>query len=315
MATRFLILSDTHATDYHPPEQHADVALHCGDLTQESKIDEFRATIELLKAINAPLKLIIAGNHDFTLDVPMFRQKVAEIPGPADAELVKKIYGDYGEAKRLFDEARDHGIMLLDEGLYTFDLANGASLTIYASPFTPSEGDWGFQYSPKEGHSFDFKDGVDIVMTHGPPHGVMDRPYSSSRVGCPDLFKSVFRTRPKLHCFGHIHEEWGARLVTWRENDTSEASHLTVIENDPDKSPVITNLSRLGGSKHDEPEVREAKLEKLKTSQKEGCYSTRCFAEPGAQTLFINASIKGDADQDQCFHLPWLVDIDLPKPT
>ncbi|EFQ98103.1 metallophosphoesterase domain-containing protein 2 [Nannizzia gypsea CBS 118893] len=304
MTTRFLILSDTHATDYTPPDQHADVALHCSDLTQESKIDEFRATIGLLKGLNAPLKLVIAGNHDFTLDVPMFREKVAEMAGPVDPELVKSVYGDYGEARRLLKEAREHGIILLDEGLYTFDLANGSSLTIYASPFTPSEGGWGFQYSPRQGHGFDIEDRVDIVMTHGPPHGVMDRPYSSSRVGCPDLFKAVFQARPKLHCFGHIHEEWGAKLVTWRDNDNMDASHLTVIENDPGKSPVITNLSRLGGSKYDEPEAREAKLEKLKTSQREGCYSTRCSAEPGTQTLFINASIMGD--QDQHFHLPWL---------
>ncbi|KAK2847624.1 hypothetical protein FQN49_005709, partial [Arthroderma sp. PD_2] len=280
MATKILILSDTHATEYAPPAQHADVALHCGDLTEESKIDEFRATIQLLKGINAPLKLVIAGNHDFTLDIPMFKQKVAEMPGPADPELVKKVFGDYGEARKLFEEARKDGIILLDEGVYTFDLANGASLMIYASPFTPSEGDWGFQYRLKEGHNFKIEDGVDIVMTHGPPHGLMDRPYSSPRVGCPDLFKAVFQARPRLHCFGHIHEEWGAKLVTWRDNADANPSHLSVIENDPGKSPQITNLSRLAGSKYDEPETRAAKLEKLKTSEREGCYSTSHCAIP-----------------------------------
>lgn len=57
------------------PLQHADVAIHCGDLTEESKLEEYRASIQLLKDIHAPLKLVIAGNHDFTMDIPAFRKK------------------------------------------------------------------------------------------------------------------------------------------------------------------------------------------------------------------------------------------------
>ena len=67
--TRLLILSDTHgvslsASDF--PDQRADVVIRCGDLTDESKLYEFRTIIQLLKDIDAPLKLAIAGNHDFT---------------------------------------------------------------------------------------------------------------------------------------------------------------------------------------------------------------------------------------------------------
>ena len=65
--TRFLTISDTHGIDfsvYARPLQQVDVALHYGDLTQESKFSELQTTIQLLKAINAPLILIIAGNHD-----------------------------------------------------------------------------------------------------------------------------------------------------------------------------------------------------------------------------------------------------------
>lgn len=73
--TRFLILSDTHGMDFSPssqPVQHADVAIHCGDLTNGSSLSEFRTSINLLKNLNAPIKLVIAGNHDFTLDIPSF---------------------------------------------------------------------------------------------------------------------------------------------------------------------------------------------------------------------------------------------------
>lgn len=59
--TRFLIISDTHAEKgLAVPAVPVDVAIHCGDLTDESKVDEFRTTLGLLRAINAPLKLVIA---------------------------------------------------------------------------------------------------------------------------------------------------------------------------------------------------------------------------------------------------------------
>ncbi|KAK2842916.1 hypothetical protein FQN49_005988, partial [Arthroderma sp. PD_2] len=128
MRTRFLILSDTHATAYTAPQQYADVALHCGDLTERSQLDEFRSAIKLLKEVNAPIKLAIAGNHDFTLDIPLYKQRVDETP-PERREKLKKEYGDFGEARKLFEAA---GIILLDEGTHHFRLENGASLSIYA---------------------------------------------------------------------------------------------------------------------------------------------------------------------------------------
>ncbi|KAJ5746132.1 hypothetical protein N7520_011314 [Penicillium odoratum] len=89
--TRFLVFSDTHGLDSLPfsLSQYADVAIHCGDLTTESKIDEYLASIRLLQAVNAPLKLVIAGNHDFTMDIPAFQKKVAETQPPLDPKLVE----------------------------------------------------------------------------------------------------------------------------------------------------------------------------------------------------------------------------------
>lgn len=207
--TRFLILSDTHGMEFRPedrPFQHADVAIHCGDLTEESKLEEYQASIRLLKDINAPLKLVIAGNHDFTMDIPAFRKKVADARPPLDPDLVRKVYGDYGDARQILEDARAAGIIFLDEGSHQFTLENGAILTVYASPWTPSLGDWGFQYPPGQGHKFEITKGVDLVITHGPPKGIMDYTESKQRAGCSDLFGAVARARPRLHCFGHIHE-------------------------------------------------------------------------------------------------------------
>ena len=194
--TRFYIISDTHGIEFGREERsshNVDVAIHCGDLTEESKLEEYRATLRLLMDIQAPLKLVIAGNHDFTMDIPAFREKVAHAWPPLDPDLVRKVYGVYGEARQLFENARSAGIIFLDEGSHQFTLENGATLSVYASPYTPSLGDWGFQYHPSQGHDFQVLEGVDLVISHGPPKGIMDYTESKQRAGCPDLFGAIAR--------------------------------------------------------------------------------------------------------------------------
>jgi hypothetical protein len=66
-------------------------------VTKESKLHEFKASIQLLKTLNPPLKLVIAGNHDFTMDTPAFRKKVAEAPEPLAPGLVSNFCGSYGK--------------------------------------------------------------------------------------------------------------------------------------------------------------------------------------------------------------------------
>ncbi|KAJ5712899.1 uncharacterized protein N7483_010080 [Penicillium malachiteum] len=264
ITTRFLVFSDTHGLDSLPDSvssEYADVAIHCGDLTTESKLDEYKASIRFLQAVNAPLK--------------------------RSPELVDQVYGRYGEVRRILNEAT--GITVLDEGTYSFRLQNGASLTVYASPYTPSFGDWGFQYRPD--HGFDIQN-VDLVITHGPPKGIMDYTYSGERAGCPYLFEAIARARPRMHCFGHIHHGWGAKLVTWRRNVSQKPSHLTDIDNG---SSVL--------------------IDKLATLTPKGLSTTsHCSGDPdpliyGSHTLFVNAAIEGTAD------LPvqplWLVDLEL----
>lgn len=92
--TRLLIISDTHGMRFPVGvNEPVDVAIHCGDLTQHSKLDEFRAGIGQMEMINASLELIIAGNHDFALDIPILRQKISE-GGAVIARLGDGIWRD-----------------------------------------------------------------------------------------------------------------------------------------------------------------------------------------------------------------------------
>ncbi|KAK2590708.1 hypothetical protein QQS21_011602 [Conoideocrella luteorostrata] len=315
--TRFIILSDTHgeplAASLHNKE--ADVAIHCGNLTQHSTIKELHTTLQLLRAITAPIKLVIAGNHDFTLDDVAFENKLLEGDGMAgetlDRSLVKQRFGDFGEARNLLLQAKDEGIFFLGEGTHSLSLENGALLQLYASPYTPGQsgrGNWGFQYQDREDHVFNIEQGTDVVISHGPPHGVLDRTMERQRLGCPDLFAAVARQQPLLHCFGHVHRGWGAKMVSWRPEISKKPSHFTDIDNE--KSVVIGSLFLSQNSDphlHDPNDAMSKREEYRSTSHCEG----EEIVLGNGKTLFINASIKGDGDGNN--RVPWVVDILLPK--
>lgn len=210
------------------------------------------------------------------------------------------------------EEAKAAGLVLLEEGTHHFKLANGALLTVYASPYTPSmiAGNWGFQYRAEQGqgHEWSIGAGIDVAITHGPPRGVLDYTDSKTRAGSEDLFAAVARARPRMHCFGHIHEGWGAKKITWRSVPSEAPSHFTDIDND--LSELIQNLSGIQARKFDTPEIINEKASKLKEYKEQGYCTATAPLQQGAQTLFVNAAIEGKDDESQ--QLPWIVDLVLP---
>jgi hypothetical protein len=139
--TRFLILSDTHSAEpsqnlgngnvsFRPPVPRADVLLHCGDLTMIGHLEEYEKTLGMLESIEADLKLVIAGNHDITLDGEYYARKGQYMHGADgyDKELPAK-------AKEMWmgERAKRAGVTYLEEGTYTFKLKNGANLRVCPS--------------------------------------------------------------------------------------------------------------------------------------------------------------------------------------
>lgn len=122
------------------------------------------------------------------------------------------------------------GVTYLTEGTHTFNLSNGAKFTIYTSPYQPEFNNWAFPYARNQDRfNLPYQvakgitsiadepvpnfPGIDIMMTHGPPRGILD-----AGLGCDNLLRAVGRARPLLYCFGHIHEGYGANMVTWKED-------------------------------------------------------------------------------------------------
>lgn len=177
--------------------------------------------------------------------------------------------------------AKEAGIAYLEEGTYTFTLRNGATFTIYASPYSAAFGDWAFGYSATQDRFNDPKaqnpvpDQIDILMTHGPPKNIMDL-CPSGFVGCDKIFAALKRTKPLMHCFGHIHEGAGAQVLTWSDHgEISGMKEVTYVSEEQQRWGVkdMTSMRR------------------------------------GTKTMMVNAAIQGD--EGQFCNPPWLVHLPL----
>ena len=291
--TSFLVMSDTHNFEFGDTSAHSqlplpkvDVVLHCGDLTHCGGSSSFKKALKMLGAIDAELKLVMAGNHDLDLDKRYWTRHLDEGDEPEDHDRAVNVMR--GEL------AAQAGVTYLNEGTHTFTLRNGANFVIYASPYSPAFCDWAFAYEHDEDrfnakhqvvdgvksiaeHPMPSFPDVDIVMTHGPPKGILDE-CPQGNVGCRSLLRALGRARPRMHCFGHIHEGYGVKLMKWASE-----------ENERDNLPSGKQERRLGNTYPEAIHLRSVH---------------------GEQTLMVNAAIMDGKNQP--VNVPWLVDLELP---
>jgi len=105
--------------------------LYCkSDLTMEGSLADYHATLDAIKHHQAPLKLVIAGNHDLTLDEEWMRthegdERIAGSPsGQRGFEACIEFWtGEQGRARK-------EGVVFLDEGVHEFVLGNGGRLRV-----------------------------------------------------------------------------------------------------------------------------------------------------------------------------------------
>ena len=51
--------------------------------------------------------------------------------------------------------------------------------------------------------------GVDLLLSHHPPRGVLDKTFIGLRIGLREIRSLVAELRPRAHLFGHVHESRG----------------------------------------------------------------------------------------------------------
>lgn len=285
-----MIISDTHEHCLNGEDMpEVDILLHTGDLTNFGELSSLKNSIAMLGTINAELKLVIAGNHDISLD------PIRRIENMSDEE-----YAEYhASALDIMTGAlaKEAGITYLEEGTHTFTLKNGAKFTVYASPYTPGSGGWAFPYGREHDRFNDENQttaieipavqkpipssGIDIIMTHGPPYSILDQ-VDGQKLGCRHLLAAVSRARPLMHCFGHIHEGYGANIVTWKEDGS--------VKDPGAATPLET------------PEVNEYP------------YANTWRIQRGKQTLMVNAAIMMNTSTGmRARNQPFIVVLDLPR--
>ena len=176
---RIVCISDTHTLHRRFEIPDGDLLLHAGDLSSRGREHEIQDFNEWLGTLPHRHKVIIAGNHDF-----MFDRKAKE-------------------AEKLITNAHY--------------LKNSAieieGIRIWGSPITPWFYDWAFNRHRGAiiRHYWEMiPTDTDILLTHGPPKGILDQTVEGDSVGCADLM-DILSTKlaPKLVVFGHIHEGYG----------------------------------------------------------------------------------------------------------
>jgi len=110
-----------------------------------------------------------------------------------------------------FEQAEKSGVTWLNDSGVTI---NG--INFWGSPITLRFHDWSFMRNPGPDiarHWERIPASTDVLLTHGPPHGLLDKVEradgSVELTGCPQLYEKILSVQPKVHVFGHIHEEYG----------------------------------------------------------------------------------------------------------
>lgn len=193
---RIVCVSDTHNCNEAIAVPDGDLIIHAGDATVNGTEAEVDAFIDWFSNLPHERKIFVAGNHDWLFE----RDELA--------------------SKKLLSR----GVIYLEDSI-----TKVKGLKVYGSPWQPRFFDWAFNLNRGDELAEKWKlipDDIDILITHGPPMGILDevpRQWGIENTGCEELKRRVAEIaehgRLKLHVFGHIHcgygthEEFGMKFV------------------------------------------------------------------------------------------------------
>lgn len=190
---RLVCLSDTHGFHKSLKVPDGDILIHAGDFSMRAKTSHVVEFATWIKSLPHKHKIVVPGNHDMACET-------------------QEIW-----AREEFAPA----IFLIHE------YATVAGLQIFGSPYSSAisdPSDWCYDY-PRYGERgrrlwrhIEPNRKLDILITHGPPHGIGDLVLNSHlgedpNVGDVTLKRVVTEVNPKVHIFGHIHEGYGEYTI------------------------------------------------------------------------------------------------------
>lgn len=185
---KIVSFSDTHMQHEKVNLPKCDLAIFAGDFTHRGKLPDAKNFLDWYsKQTQCKHKVFIAGNHDICADSNFDWETGADL-------WWENLLEEYSE------------LIYLENNTVEIE-----GLRIWGSPITPwFHGDyWAFnKYRGWDNIGKVWENipqNSDIVITHGPPYGILDVVPDGNNVGCEDLLKTLLFIKPKLHIFGHIH--------------------------------------------------------------------------------------------------------------
>jgi Icc-related predicted phosphoesterase len=173
---RLVLLSDTHGRHKKLTLPDGDVLIHCGDFSHRGNL----AKTEAFGRWFAAQPHLFKPSDRSRLRAIGFSVAASWLPGTRITVLV--------DQSTVIGGKRFHG-----------------------SPWTPRFGDWAWMQDDAElgGYFAEIPHNLDVLVTHGPPYGILDRNDANTPCGSMALLAAVTWHRPRLHVFGHIHEARG----------------------------------------------------------------------------------------------------------
>lgn len=173
-------ISDTHGQHKSLQLGSGDMIIHAGDISGLGRPHEIADFLEWFSKLDFKYKIFIAGNHDFFFE-------------NAETDVI--------------DQMIPVGVTYLNDSGTEIE-----GIKIWGSPITP----WFYSWAFNRDRGDDIKKhwdlipmDTDILITHGPPLGILDKTVRGELTGCEDLLKRIQQINPKYHVFGHIHESFG----------------------------------------------------------------------------------------------------------
>ncbi|GAD95011.1 Ser/Thr protein phosphatase family protein [Paecilomyces variotii No. 5] len=342
--TRIVCVSDTHG--YTPSEAgfrlpKGDILIHAGDLTNHGSMAELQKTIDWISNADYEVRIIVAGNHDITLDPEFYAQH-----GP---KFHKQNLQDPQKCLELITASSS--IVFLNHTSTTIRLTKSEGprtiFTVFGSPYSRFKGDWAFGYEPEGAYELwqQIPMGTDILVTHVPPK--LPDSHHGDRVafGCEELYERLKSVRPMLAVSGHVHESRGYHRVRWESSssDNGFGEEEIMTGNPPPIGSKKQSLIDLTGKKqkrldnfsltgHEDQNLKQTSISRPEyncfkaddsTSTVQGRQSDRgsiplVESNDGPkrrETCVVNAAIVATSwphKEGKKFHAPIVVDLDLP---
>lgn len=216
-ALHLVCISDTHGLHAQVSVPPGDVLIHAGDCLRRGSRDDLREFLRWFARHPHRHKILVAGNHDWVFEKhPELAQQLCSVMG----------------------------VHYLQDSGVTLD-----GVEFWGSPWTPRFFDWAFMLE-RGGNALRHRwslipESTDVLITHGPPQGILDDAPVGGHVGCELLRDRVSEVKPDLHVFGHIHEGFGARQLLPRHRHPT--THLNASTCNPNYQPVNKPVSQLLG--------------------------------------------------------------------